>query len=626
MDFSSVRTDTISRASQAARSGDLHSLRQLVEAAECEDDRSWLQVDNRGWTPLHHAAYHGHTELVKFLAELEAVNIDARTWEGETALLLACKNLPETRDVVYWLLRLSANVNLNTNEQCSSLQHAAVKTDLTVVRWLVRRGGRVNHSNVWGETALHTTMRKSGQERPERLEVVKYLLKHGARTVCCDENLLTPLMLAAQKGFSSICELLLTQGGETGERRVAHINMRAEDGATALMMAAQAGKLKTVEMLLDLGADPNLRADDGTYSVHLACIARNNSPEILQLLLPLTQTDKLREACNIQPPDYVPRYPDRKVLSPFKLAVEWENWNSLDVLVKHLDTEQFYTPLQFCFLHKDLCPDDRGFCDVFPYRLQNALSALLSERLSDSSVSKLHLLASNIRDPSSLPALVTLLTSTAVDIHKDSFGEEKLAGKAFSFLVNHGAVIEDQDLLPIFLFSSVSGVFRLITSGLVNPHVLVDDKFIVMTRNILSRNFSQATNHQVFELPLVAQRLLNIAIIATNCSLLESDWVQNLALLVLDQLKRILSIDNLIVIDKMYKDLRTPKSLQKLSRNVVLKNLQEKPLTAISKLNVPAQIVNYLLFRDVNVESMIKDYKETIDHINENGVSNIIHV
>ena len=76
----------------------------------------------------------------------------------------------------------------------------------------------------------------------------------------------------------------------------------------------------------------------------------------------------------------------------------------------------------------------------------------------------------------------------------------------------------------------------------------------------------------------------------------------------------------------MYKDLKTTKSLQKLSRNVVLKNLREKPISAISKLNVPAQIVNYLLFSDINVEEMIKDYKETIDHINENGVSNIIHV
>merc|ERR1712218_136645 len=108
----------------------------------------------------------------------------------------------------------------------------------------------------------------------------------------------------------------------------------------------------------------------------------------------------------------MPRYPEKKVLSPFKLAIEWENWDSLDVLVKHLDADYYRTPLQFCFLHKDLCPDDRGFCDVFPYRLQNALSALLSERLSETSVSKLHLLTSNISDPSSLPALVTLLTST----------------------------------------------------------------------------------------------------------------------------------------------------------------------------------------------------------------------
>ena len=114
MDFSSVRPDTISRASLAARAGDLQSLREVVEAAGPEDDRSWLQVDNRGWTPLHHAAYHGHTELVRFLGQLEVVNIDGQTWEGETALLLACKNLPDTRQVVYWLLKLSAKVNLTT--------------------------------------------------------------------------------------------------------------------------------------------------------------------------------------------------------------------------------------------------------------------------------------------------------------------------------------------------------------------------------------------------------------------------------------------------------------------------------------------------------------------------------
>ena len=57
-----------------------------------------------------------------------------------------------------------------------------------------------------------------------------------------------------------------------------------------------------------------------------------------------------------------------QVMSPFRLAIDWENWDCLDVLLKYLDPRKFYTPLQFCFLHKDLCPDDSGFCSVFPYR------------------------------------------------------------------------------------------------------------------------------------------------------------------------------------------------------------------------------------------------------------------
>ena len=100
-------------------------------------------------------------------------------------------------------------------------------------------------------------------------------------------------------------------------------NLRAEDGATALMMAAQGGKLDCVQTL------PNISADDGTYAVHLACIARQNSREILELLLPLTGILNISEACNLKEPEYIPKYPDKKVLSPFQLAIEWENWDSL---------------------------------------------------------------------------------------------------------------------------------------------------------------------------------------------------------------------------------------------------------------------------------------------------------
>ena len=503
-----------------------------------------------------------------------------------------------------------------------------MKTNATVTRWLVRRGARVNHSNVWGETALHTAMRRPGEESEERLQLVRYLLKHEARVICCDDNNLTPLMLAAGKGFKRICEVLITHAsvGASYDRVVDHVNLRAEDGATALMMASQAGRLDCVSTLLGFGADADLAAEDGTLAAHLACIAPRHSAAILEQLLPRTSLAALELACNIRPPDPVPRHHDKKVLSPYKLAMEWENWDSLDILAKFLPPHRFsfYTPLQFCFLHKDLCPDDSGFCDAFPYRCQNPLSSLLSESLSEKSVSKLSLFTSLIPDPRSLPPLVTLLTSSSQDIHSDPFRPESLAGRAFSFLAERGAAVAEEDLLPVLLFSSVSGLVRLLRSGLVPPPQLVSGRQLARTRQLLAS--CGGGGGRVLELPLVTQRLLSLGILATHCAMLEPGWVQTLALLVLDQLKRILNIDNLVVIDKMYRSLRVPRTLQQLTRVQVHKNLRDVPSIALEKLPLPKQIKSYLMFSDINVDDMIKDYKDTIDYINDNGQSNIIHI
>jgi len=54
--------------------------------------------------------------------------------------------------------------------------------------------------------------------------------------------------------------------------------------------------------------------------------------------------------------------------------------------------------------------------------------------------------------------------------------------------------------------------------------------------------------------------------------------------------------------------------------------MQEPPIIALKKLKLPKQIQNYMLFNDIDVNTMVKDYKDTIDQINDNGVSNIIHV
>lgn len=93
MDFNYVRPETVSSGAQAARVGDLARLTALVEG----EDTGWMVVDNRGWGPLHWAASSGQVEVIRLLGALEEVDIDARTWEGETPLFLACKSLPASK-------------------------------------------------------------------------------------------------------------------------------------------------------------------------------------------------------------------------------------------------------------------------------------------------------------------------------------------------------------------------------------------------------------------------------------------------------------------------------------------------------------------------------------------------
>ena len=51
--------------------GDLENLTRIVSSLS-EDDRAWLAVDNRGWGPLHQAAYNGHSHCVQYLGHTVA--------------------------------------------------------------------------------------------------------------------------------------------------------------------------------------------------------------------------------------------------------------------------------------------------------------------------------------------------------------------------------------------------------------------------------------------------------------------------------------------------------------------------------------------------------------------------
>lgn len=200
-------------------------------------------VDSTGYTPLHHAALNGHS------------------------------------DVVETLLRNEALTNIADNKGCYPLHLAAWKGDEHIVKLLIHQGPshpRLNEQNNDNETPLHCaaqyghtgvvrllleeltdpTMRNNKFETPldlaalyGRLEVVKLLLSAHPNLLNCNTKKHTPLHLASRNGHLPVVEVLLDAGMD--------INYETEKGS-ALHEAALFGKTDVVQRLLAAGVDVNM--------------------------------------------------------------------------------------------------------------------------------------------------------------------------------------------------------------------------------------------------------------------------------------------------------------------------------------------------------------------------------
>ena len=129
MDFTESYLDTSSSVALAARAGNVEALERLIRQG-----KSLNQQDNRGWRPIHEAAYWGNSQCLRILlsqsndffnfsvyrvhVEISStIEVDARTFEGETALWLAANN--GSTECAAVLLEFKANVNMSNNESIS---------------------------------------------------------------------------------------------------------------------------------------------------------------------------------------------------------------------------------------------------------------------------------------------------------------------------------------------------------------------------------------------------------------------------------------------------------------------------------------------------------------------------
>jgi ankyrin repeat protein len=255
----------------AARNGNADRLRNLLRT-----DPALVNVRNSFQsTPLHLAADQGHAEAVKFLIESGAdpnvqnkygcsplhlcamwghksaceviisagSDLRCKTKQaGQSPLHLAVGNGME--EVAELLIVKGANVNEVSDLYLESPLHdASLNGQVESAKVLIENGANINARTKWGATPLHMAI--SALEN--QVEMVTFLLENGAEVnAAIDKDQITPLHKAVRKGLFDVCELLINRGAD--------VNLKTAKGETALDIAREEGNENIVELLIRNGA------------------------------------------------------------------------------------------------------------------------------------------------------------------------------------------------------------------------------------------------------------------------------------------------------------------------------------------------------------------------------------
>lgn len=164
---------------------------------------------------------------------------------------------------------------------------AIKQDDATVISSLLSRGFDVNTLSPGGEHALVLALRQPS------LKVATILINWPQTRIevrsVKDES---PLMLAALKGLTEFCRKLIDKGADVNKPgwtplhyaatnghleimallldKYAYIDAASPNGTTPLMMAAHYGTPAAVKLLLEAGADPMLKNDQGLTAIDFA--------------------------------------------------------------------------------------------------------------------------------------------------------------------------------------------------------------------------------------------------------------------------------------------------------------------------------------------------------------------
>jgi ankyrin repeat protein len=242
--------------------GDIQLVHMLLE------DGADVNAKNRaGASALMWAV--GDADKTRALLD-HGADVNVRADSGRTPLMIAVGS-PGAAVVVQLLIDKGADVRYE--QQGYTVLMAAVEGgNRTVVQLLLAKGADAKAKNRAGYTALH-----AAALLPD-CGIAEDLLAHGADVNAADTlQRRTPLLWAATTGRTDLVKFLLDHGADVSVRETL-------GGTTPLICvaASERGELGLVNLLLEKGADPGAKDDQGDSALDWA--SKRGRREIVQAL------------------------------------------------------------------------------------------------------------------------------------------------------------------------------------------------------------------------------------------------------------------------------------------------------------------------------------------------------
>ncbi|GAM28896.1 hypothetical protein SAMD00019534_120720 [Acytostelium subglobosum LB1] len=228
-----------------------------------------------GCTCAFFAAFNGSVELMKKLIECGA-DTSITEDNGVTPFAVAC--VQGKPGIVECLLSSDSGQRLDQNQIVTGLTAACQYGSPQIVRQLLATGVDINmRIDDEGATLLYAAV-ETAQE-----EVVTLLLGNGAKTNLPRSHYY-PIQVATQISHYGIMERLL--------KAKADPNAQTSDGATAMLIAAQNGNIRAVDLLAKYKASPNIQmTTDGSSCLYVACARHHYNTAIALMEVPGIDVD-----------------------------------------------------------------------------------------------------------------------------------------------------------------------------------------------------------------------------------------------------------------------------------------------------------------------------------------------